>query len=219
MTSILLGPKLGSDHIPVVLYHGQYKFIVWNLEVGRNAVTVWGEVRNLIRHYQPQALLLQETSGYAHLLSKVPAYRFVVGDQAGSAQTAILVHKDVPAGPGFARFLAKGWRANHFKPRGITSVKLVNGPRLTSVHAPQDKGFLRRVARVVFMRRLRRFIANHHGEQITAGDWNATTDVTKRWSPRWIARKTGSRLVATTEPTHAHHRGPIDYAIITKGRK
>lgn len=168
---------------------------------------------------------LQEARGYVHQLRKLAGDRYDVIAPQG-ADSIIVVRADEPHGPGRRVLMSQtGWftvRGGYTGPMYATTVLLTRaGVRLLSVHPTPSVNWrggviFGPIRRVVSMRRFARsvvrFAKSHSRPLIVAGDWNATPRDRGRFTPHWITRQTGMRLVAPDRATHG--REVIDYAIV-----
>ena len=202
----------GSDHHAVVYTnpHGG-RGISWNMQVGRPPGQVRAGLDQLLRHYQPQWVALQECNGYVAVLTATSGYRLVVGPAGRDQQTCVLVSSHVGAGPGYARQMTDtGWPYDHWQPRGITTILIAGRLRIVSVHLPADHGPGRIRQRRVEIGRLARFIRRHtHATLLLVGDWNGSaSSLQKELAPVVV------RVVAATRPTQARLGQPMDYALL-----
>lgn len=191
--------------------------------------------RKIVREFDRiplEVLCLNESRDYNRVLTRMArrrGYRLVVRrTQQGSDQCTALVRDPeklgaawtFEAGPGWAR--AGGGRMAPMQPLAFW----YDGVLYVSLHAPVAAwepgavrgirkwrgGIQRRLAYRAFMRRLVLFAERHPDVPIVMwGDWNATPQTRGPWSPRWLARKIGGRIVSAGVDTG---HGEIDFAIV-----
>lgn len=184
------------------------------------------------------ALALMRSKGLAFLCVQecahyLKALRAHAGDEfdviafttdPGRGESALIVRAEVEHDAGDqVRATRGGWftvRGGKTPPKYLTTVQ-VDGLRVVSVHtAPSvtwSAGRIRGpVLRVISMRQLARavvrFAKRHPGPLLIAGDWNATPEARGRYSPHWIGRKAGMRVIGPEKPTHGNR--VIDFALI-----
>lgn len=198
----------------------------WNMERDRPPAIA---VRSAIALMDTRALdflCIQECADYLPQLRRAQDTYEVIAfhDAPGQSESALLVRRTVEHGHGWqVRATRSGWitvRGGRTPPKYLTATT-VAGVTVVSAHtAPSVSwrggritGPVRRVISMrQFARAVVRFARHHSGPLLIAGDWNATPEARGRYSPHWIARKTGMRVAAPAKSTH----GPrvIDFALI-----
>lgn len=199
----------------------------WNMERDRNEDAAATSALALMRSRDLDFLCIQECAGYLEALRTWGGHEFKViafTEDPGRGESALIIRADLAHGPGYqVRATRRGWftvRGGKTPPKYLTTV-VVGGLRVVSGHtAPSVSwrggrilGPVRRVASMrQFARAVVKFAKAHKGPLLIACDWNATPEARGRYTPHWIARKTGMRLVAPSKGTHGSRT--IDYALI-----
>ena len=200
----------------------------WNMERDRRPVPAVASLLGLLTSRELDFLCVQECHDYIELLRRTHlAERFEViafNDAPGKSESAIIVRRDVEHSHGYqVRATRAGWftvRGGKTPPKYLTAVRVsdllvVSGHTAPSVtwRGGRVLGPIRRVASMrQFARAVVRFAKAHPGPLLIACDWNATPEARGRYSPHWIARKTGMRIAAPGKGTHGTRT--IDYALI-----
>lgn len=210
---------------------------LWNALRGRQPRDVAAIAASIIREHDLDVLAVTEAQQYLRAFSRLPGIRVVgFGEHPGQGNTCLLVRQPAHiTGVQLRRMTWRGWitvRGGTTPSKWLVSA-VVGRTRVAVVHFPPSQrwrneamtGPVRRVAAtIVHARRLRRWLSRQARPTIVVGDFNATPSVRGRWSPRWIAETTGSRIIAPDQPTHG--RRVIDFGIgrrvsgtaVTKGR-
>jgi hypothetical protein len=207
----------------------------WNMERDRDPEVAAREAFRIIDDHNLDFLCIQECSHYLKALRMesragrddggthdLIAFNF----EPGRAESAILVRRTLTHGKGYqVRATRAGWitvRGGTTPPKYLTTVLLDGWLRVVCLHtAPSVRWRQGRIVgpirRVVSMRQLTRAVvrlARRRPEHplFIAGDWNATPDTRGRWSPHWVGRMIGGRVIAPKLGTHG--RRTIDFAVI-----
>jgi endonuclease/exonuclease/phosphatase (EEP) superfamily protein YafD len=161
-------------------------------------------------------LCLQEAQGYtAALRGLAPDY--VLISPGPGHETAILVRStayvDERDRVPMARDTWLTTLGNEATIRTMVICRLDGWLTVTSLHLPPSVYWRHgrphgptarvRVYRQI-IRRLSRWVAYREGSLLVAADWNEPADTSGRWSPRWLANVTGSRIATN---------GGIDYVL------
>jgi hypothetical protein len=188
----------------------------YNCLRGRNPDRVARWVRELMVHKNLSFVLLQEATDYVDVLRGLPGC-VLVSPAGGHHETVIVV--DTTTGvsnPDRVSLEPLGWstvRGGRAWPRTMAVCRLDGWLVVGSVHFPpsvtwragRPRGPSERVkAYRRSSRTLTRWLSNRRRPVLVAGDFNEPADTAGRWSPRWIARTSGSHIWTT---------GGIDYAI------
>lgn len=199
----------------------------WNMERDRTPTMAARSALAMMESRELDFLCVQECAHYHKAIREQAGDRFdliAFRSEPGRAETALIVRRDVDHGPGWqVRATRRGWitvRGGTTPPKYLT-IANVGGLRVVSLHTAPSVHWaggriLGPVRRVISMRQLARrvvkFARNHPGPVLFAGDWNATPEARGRYSPHWIARKAGLRVVAPLKGTHGAR--VIDFALI-----
>jgi hypothetical protein len=199
----------------------------WNMRRDRDKSTAAREALAVMDAYDLDVLALQETGGYVHQLRCLPGVQCVAFDaKRGQADTAILVREGhTLSDTGIEPMTTLGWvtvRGGKTPPKYLPHVLVDGWLRVGSLHtAPSvrfdndatPEGPVRRVASTIAHARSEvRFAGAHPGPLVITGDRNAEPDDRGRFSPWWISRKTGLKLIAPEGATHGAKR-VIDFAL------
>ena len=224
------GRSYGSDHnlvvFNVVADGATFRIGLWNQERDRSRHRVAGMAGRVVSLFRLDALLLCESSDYLAAMDRLPGTRLVgFTHRAGQSNTAILVPDRMSATlPTVAQMTRTGWfttRGGRTPPKYLVSVVLSKRSpdgeyaaqlRVAVGHRPPSVrwrwGILHGpVRRVVAMRSHAKsevaWVNNRHSlPLLLAEDWNATPHARGRYSPSWVAAKTGMRVLAPSRGTH-----------------
>lgn len=211
----------------------RHKAGAWNLRIGRNPVTVTGEVLSLLTEHDLDWLTVCEANGYLRALRGRLAehgYALLVDPRDGSARdSAVIVRKSL-ALSGLVDLHRLGgveWERKPGRPglhwaRSMSSAVLADSlARVGAVHLPPGpfgpRFPLRRRAHHASLRRLYRIGRRWNRRRrdgrplpwLLPGDWNMTRDVPGTWispSPRWLADQLGAEITGNGID-YVMHRG------------
>jgi hypothetical protein len=199
----------------------------FNLRYGRDPLRVKREVLGLFGKHRLDFLAVQEFTDYRDTFRDTTDYRVI--PSGGQCESGTLVRRGITVDRRQQYIYGDGWtttRGGRFPAAVHNEARLAGWLYLRSVHlptpsywadgqlmAPEDRADDLRAT----MRGLWKYLA-HPGTRnawLAAGDWNEPPGTIGRWSPRWLARTTGSRLRC---PTSDEGHGRIDYAIVKGAR-
>lgn len=200
----------------------------WNMLHSRPATPAAASAIALMRSRSLDFLCIQECAGYLKALRQHAGDEFDViafrGDP-GRSESALIVRASVPHGPGHQRRATRSgwitWRGGKTPPKYLTTVELDGWLRVVSGHtAPSVKwlggriiGPVRRVASMrQFARSCVKLGRRRKGALLIACDWNATPEARGRYTPHWIAQKTGMTIAAPAKGTLGSRT--IDFALV-----
>jgi hypothetical protein len=189
----------------------------YNLLRGRDPDRVARWVRALMVNKQLGFVLLQEATDYVTVLAALDGCE-LVDPPGGHHETVILIDTVTvhPSHPARVDLEPLGWatvNGGRAWPRTMATCRLDGWLVLGSVHLPpsvfwrhgrmdgppQRVRAYRRCAR-----RLVEWFTARKRPALVGGDFNEPADTRGRWTPRWVATKTGSHIWTT---------GGIDYLI------
>lgn len=223
--------KRGSDHRLVVytVRAGGHRWRVgqWNIRHGRNRRRAATLAVRILELFDLDALLLCEAQDYADLLHRVARSRGhrvrQWTDAPGMAHQAILVRAGVGHSRAWCRRMTSSvWRTirGNLTPAKYLPTLLLEDPtgaggdlRVAIGHRPPTQrwrrgrmtGPARRVLATIDHARaeVRWLDQRPEGLPILLGaDWNAEPHTGGRWSPRWVAARTGCTITAPRGSTH-----------------
>jgi endonuclease/exonuclease/phosphatase family metal-dependent hydrolase len=198
----------------------------FNLLYGRDPERVIREVSRLFDKHGLGFLCVQEFSDYR---DDFKAAGWTVVPEHGPCESGVLVAPGVAVDEVSRHVYGDGWitvRGGRFPAAVHNEVRLAGWLRVRSVHLPTPtfwpNGRLMAPAERAddlraTMRGLWRFLARpgFWNARLVAGDWNEPPQTVGQWTPRWLARTTGSRLAV---PTSREGHGRIDYAVVKGAR-
>lgn len=203
----------------------------WNMRRDRDrGMAATGALQAMVDH-DLDFLLLQETRQYLGKLAALPDTRLVAWDERGRANTAVLVRDGVDVSSYWCpRMTTEGWFVagtdHETTDKHMVTALLDDWLRVGSLHYPPSvrfgdgwlpRGPVRRVAAFAqHARREVRFVRRRPPQRalLLGGDRNATPGARGRYSPRWVADKTGLEVFAPDGPTHGGTHGrTIDFAL------
>jgi hypothetical protein len=194
---------------------------------GRDKATTAREALAVMDAYDLDVLALQESGDYLHQLRALPGVRCIGFDsKPGQKDCAILVREAHTVSElECTRMTRDGWNTvlGGKTPEKWMPSCLVDGwLRVGSLHTapsvrfdrddtPEGPG-LRVISTIQHARGEVRYAKKHDGPLVLTGDRNAEPDDRGKFSPWWISRKTGLRLIAPEAATHGARR-VIDFAL------
>lgn len=218
----------GSDHRLVTFdVHrgddGPLRIGLWNMQRDRPRGQVASTVAAIMSPLRtddqaPDVLLLCEAGDYLGVLrtlDRVGLRLVAFWSQPGQSNTAIVVRDGLRLDQVECRRMNRtGWitvRGGRTPAKWVVSARVDGWLRVGVGHLPPSvrwrrlvvRGPVRRVAAYVrHARRLVQWAHRHPGPLLVACDWNATPGTRGAWSPHWIARRAGLRVVAPSTGTH-----------------
>lgn len=213
----------GSDHRVVVFdcLWGRKRLRVglWNAQRDRRGALVAATVLDLFALHQLDALAITEANDYVDELARERGLELLAFTaEPGQSETVLVTRPGLPVTSSWCvRLTRAGWitvRGGRTAPKYMPTALLAGWLRVGVLHAPPSvryphgrgpAGPVRRVASMVgIMRRVRLFARRRPRGQsvLIVGDWNATPAARGPYSPHWLARRGGLRIVATQAGTH-----------------
>lgn len=200
----------------------------WNMLRDRNDDRAAARAIWIMDEFGLDFLCLQEAAEYVAALREASGEEYDVlavrGGSNARRESIILARHDLEHGAPWSIRVKNSWwttvRGGRAANRHLTAVVLDGWLPVVSGHTPPSVrwrsgdmfGPARRVLSMRrFARRVRGFLDNHP-HALVACDWNADDDARGRYTPHWIARKTGAEVVAPKHGTHGNRT--IDYALV-----
>lgn len=193
----------------------------FNLKYGRPAKTVKAEVEGLLQKHNLDFLTIQEGTDYFSQLRDIRGYKyFATRAYRGGAECGILVKECIKTGkPNYGSF-GDGWitvRGGHHPPVTFPRVTIDGWLKVGSIHLPTPSTWTngkfwapeeRKDDYLAVARQILKFFKTNKRARLIAGDWNEPPATLGEWSPGWLAKRTGAKIIATE--SKAGH-GRIDY--------
>ena len=196
--------------------------VTYNALTGRDPDRVAAFVETLMAREGLDFVCLQEAQHYSGALRAIHGVQLIsppglVDEFAGGHETGVVVANRIGrTQAGRVPMTRKTWVTTGgatVPPRTMATVRLDGWLTVGSVHFPpsvhwyrgRPQGPARRVEVYRSMsRHLVRWVHRTGGPVLVAADWNEPADTRGRFTPRWVARRTGAEL---------HTNGGIDFVL------